>query len=260
MNQDITDQDFMIPELDDQDPNNPGIAQSLNQEGLVVTFHPQRVRNEFQSKAQNEPVYDNVDFVKILIPGNTKDLIDRPVQDADKERFPREWFNYVNRHEQQMAGTKLEDWGYLNDDRVGSFKALNVFTVEQLIHIPDVHLFRFGPDIRDIQGKAREFIANKAAGPTDTELQLIAQNEQLQQENAQLNERFDRLEQMMLDMQGDKKQPGTTSKSGSTTKKGQSARKSGTTGKSAAKKTETAQKTEPPEAQSQQDPQTGSAE
>src|SRR5712691_11596551 len=60
---------------------------------LLVEFIPRLVPDEVQSRDAGEPVYTNVDFIRIKHLGE-KDEILQPANDAYKRRFAKQWTAY----------------------------------------------------------------------------------------------------------------------------------------------------------------------
>lgn len=113
--------------------------QSREHEGdnkLFVVFYKATQLNEQKSMEAGRPVHDEVDLVKIIIPGQR----DSVVAKADYEyqsRFPKQWAQYQARAEQIGSGTPLSEVTWLSMAQVADLKATNVHTVEQLANMAD---------------------------------------------------------------------------------------------------------------------------
>ena len=57
-------------------------------------FTAKPMLNEFRSKEEGRPIYDECDFVKIMRPGDSLSIIDTFVRPEHKVRFRRQWQAY----------------------------------------------------------------------------------------------------------------------------------------------------------------------
>lgn len=115
------------------DPNNPYVGD----EKLPVQFYMGAIQDDNKSTEAGRPIYNDVECIKIF---NSKDnIIDRPVRDTDKQRWPRQYqaWKQSGVSEPGAAGTKLEHWPQISRAQAEEFRYFKIFTVEQLAEIPD---------------------------------------------------------------------------------------------------------------------------
>ncbi|MGI9414499.1 MAG: hypothetical protein ACR2PM_12565 [Hyphomicrobiales bacterium] len=136
--------------------------------GVLALFYTRPVYNKVKSAAEGRPMYDGKEYVQIIIPGDNKSVVDRPVQEADKQRWPEAWRKYAAQDEGSLDGTPLEEWSYLDVTRKASLRHLGIRTVEQLAAMPDGQLPQIGMDGRDVREWARQFL--KPQSDRETEL------------------------------------------------------------------------------------------
>lgn len=155
-------------------------------EDLAVTFYMRPIKDERESATQGRPIFRDVPYVKIQMPGDKLSAFEAKVTQEHRLRFPRQWAMFEAGHtEQQIVGTPLREWPPLTAAQVAEMNALSIFTVEQLAGLSDTGLDRLGLHARTLQNKARAFLESaKSAAPI----------EHLTAENAQLRERLDALE------------------------------------------------------------------
>jgi len=130
-------------------------------------FFMQRVENEAKTSEEGKIVYDEVEMVEFLIPGDDKL---RPVSYAHEdaghgvsfaEKFFQDYAKFKNNDLSQRIGTPLEDWPDLPAVRIIELKRLNIFTIEDLAAIPDTSLARLGMGGRQLRSEAKAYLSEK---------------------------------------------------------------------------------------------------
>lgn len=113
---------------------------------LAVQFYSRPMPNEFESDKQGRPIFYDADFVKIFVPGDSTSVIDTPVREEHKKRFPLHWAHYQNQHagDQREIGTPLSQWPRLSPAQVEELRALKFHTVENVANASDASLQRLG--------------------------------------------------------------------------------------------------------------------
>jgi hypothetical protein len=129
------------------DLNNPEFVGATDPDArLHVTFYRRPVQNDFRTQIEGRPIFDEIEMVKIYIPGDTTTVIDAPVREDHKRRFPRHWAYYESTQgkENLQAGTPLSQWPLLGPAQVEELKALKFTTVESIATASDLQLGRMG--------------------------------------------------------------------------------------------------------------------
>lgn len=126
-------------------------------QALAVSFEPRANKLNARSAEEGRDIFEERIHVVIRIPG-TKDVIDRPVTDADKARFPLQWARFVNTKSTAVDGTPLEYVPFLNVAQIATLKALNIFSLEQAAVANDQVIMKFGPGGREIKDKCEAYI------------------------------------------------------------------------------------------------------
>lgn len=113
---------------------------------LVAQFYKGALKNEWKTLQEGRPVHDEHDFVRIYVPGDSTTVIDRPVHDGDKQRFPIQWKHYENTQggEAGMGGTPIEQWPILGRAQVEDLRAMKFYTVESIASASDQNIMRMG--------------------------------------------------------------------------------------------------------------------
>jgi len=129
------------------DANNPQFVGAYNPDAaLTVRFHRRPIQQPFLSQKEGRPIFHDVDFIEIFTPGNSLNIIDTPVREEHKRRFPQQWAAFQNAHggDQREIGTALTAWPFLTASQAEEFKALKFFTVEQVANASDLQLQSLG--------------------------------------------------------------------------------------------------------------------
>jgi hypothetical protein len=151
-------------------------------DGIYPSFFIKAVQNDFQSNAQGRPIFDDKEYVKIVIAGDKNTSVERKVTDDDRERWPYLYARFKQGLEQAEEGTPLEQWALLTPSQVAEFKALNIPTVEAMAAVSDTQLKNLGPGARPIRERAKIFLS-QAAGSKPA-LKLQSDVEQLREQMA----------------------------------------------------------------------------
>lgn len=115
-------------------------------------------------------------YIKIQVPGDVLNIIERPMRDADKARFPRQWLAYqMKNNEMPIHGYLLEDWAKDVPDSIthGQIQQLHVLgfrVVEQLAAASDRHLQQIGMGAEGLRNRAQKVIKARNSSEHDREM------------------------------------------------------------------------------------------
>jgi hypothetical protein len=143
---------------------------------LYVVFHMHAVKNGFKSEQEGRPIFEDVPYIRIHVPGDKTSVVEHAVTDEEKMRFPAQWEKFQKNMEQSPEGTPLEQWPLLTVSQVHEFKALNVLTVEQLAGMADASAQRFMGG-NELRRKAQAFL--KVSKDTAEAQRLATANDEL---------------------------------------------------------------------------------
>lgn len=148
------------------------VGEQRGDENLNVSFY----------KTVNE-LGEEVEYIRISIPGNTATVIEEPVNDRYKMRFKRQWDEYNGI--KSMKGTPIEQWEGLPEPMFRELKRLDFHYIEQLANAPDSSLqgFQGGQSWRI---KAKQYIERNRVTPDMIINAQQAQIEELKQQMAEL--------------------------------------------------------------------------
>ena len=161
---------------------------------LAVLFHKKAVQNQVKSELEGRPIFDDVIFIRKMVPGDSLNVIDRPIYEQDKNEFPMQWAHFMNKHgdDQMMSGTPLIEWPLVTTAQAEELRAMKFYTVEQVAEASDAAIMKMGMSAGmspySFRDKAKAFLA-KAKGDSEAykreeELaKLKAENDQIKADN-----------------------------------------------------------------------------
>lgn len=125
---------------------------------LIVQFTEESWHNKEKSAQEGRPIYEPRVYVMIMVPGDKDSVIHRPASEMDYARFPSQYQRYQNKQDQRHAnGTPLRSVSFLTASQVKELEYFNVYTVEQLSNVPDVHAQKF-MGIHKLKQLANDFL------------------------------------------------------------------------------------------------------
>lgn len=144
--------------------------------------------------------YKEQPFVEIIVPGDKTTIIDCPVRDDHKERFPRQWLHFQMQNNQaEVIGTPLEQWNKdkpeeLNEMQLAELHIFKFQTVEQVALASDSQLQRIGMGAVALRNLARVYLQFKNQSDSQAEIEttkreLAEVKEQMAALMAQLTEK-----------------------------------------------------------------------
>jgi hypothetical protein len=142
-------------EYNDQDMNDTNVWAADSR--LWVQFYVRPMKNDFKTEGAGRPIFDEVTFCKIIVPGDKNLIVDTQATAEHVHRFPKQYERFKNGQRQAVEGTPLEATTWLTVGQVAEFKALNIFTVEQLADLPDQLAQKFMGSF-ELRRKAQAFL------------------------------------------------------------------------------------------------------
>jgi hypothetical protein len=108
-------------------------------DSLFVVFYMGVLKNEAKSIEAGRPIFDDVECLRIIVPGDRNNIVDRPATMQDKQRFAKQYamFKEGHKEEDQITGTRLTEWPFLTRGQCEEFRYLGLRTVEQLAEVRD---------------------------------------------------------------------------------------------------------------------------
>jgi hypothetical protein len=174
-----------MSETDFRDPASPRAP-------AIPRFKTEAVHLPFRSRTAGRPIYEDREFVEILIPGDRRSMAVEPVTDEHKTRWPDAYAAFRAGRETPLEGTPLADWpnSALTRSKVEELAYFNIRTVEHLAAVNDAQLGNIGMGARELRQAARAFleVARTGTGPLE---RLVSENLSLKDEVERLERALD---------------------------------------------------------------------
>ncbi len=147
---------------------------------LYVRFLHDVVPDPEKTKAEGRPIFKEVPFIFIQVPGNLLNNVRRPVREGDKQRFPRQWAAFEAGADQNIgSGMPLEKWAGVTRaqaEELKFFKIFKIFTVEQLANVAD-NLVQKYMGIQALKTAAKDYLASATDGRAVVQLRERASDD-----------------------------------------------------------------------------------
>lgn len=150
---------------------------------LYVEFFRKPVVQPGKSREAGRAVYEEVDYVRIHVPGDKSSVIERPLSQQDVFRFQDRYSRWKAGQEEAVIGTPLTALPGMNAAKVEEYKFFKIITVEQLAEAND-----------NLGGKFMSFQQDKQRAKAFME--VAANNAPIEKMNAELQKRDAEIENL----------------------------------------------------------------
>ena len=176
---------------------------------LVVLFYTKSVFDPVKSRDTGLRQYNNEVYVKIQSAGEHLNIIDRPVQEADKRRFQHQWNAFLQNRTQVPEGTPIDLLFPNNPAVADSLKALGVHTIQQCANLSANAVDRVGMGGIEWVNLAKKYLENASSGTAF--LQLRTEVDKKDQEIKILRRQFEQVKAQLDDLLGRIQNPNASS-------------------------------------------------
>ncbi len=156
------------------DVGNPNFQGASNPDAaLHVEIFNKPLQNNYRTQAEGRPIFEDVTLIRIHTPGNQLSVIERPLLESDKHRFPIHWARFQNSNGSGsgLVGTPLEQWPLITGATAEMLKAIGFKTVDMVANASDGQLQNMGMHggmaPHALRDRARTFL-QAAAGESAT--------------------------------------------------------------------------------------------
>lgn len=168
----------------------PGLDESrfAGDERLSVSFFRKPVEITGESVKAGRAIYREVDYIRIMVPGDKLSVIERPVDDIDARRFASRYEKWKVTQQNVIEGTPLSALPGMNPAKVEEYKFFGVHTVEQLSEVGDNVGSKFA-SFQEDKRRARHL------------LEVAKGNAPIEKMNAELAQRDAQIEELRAQVQ-----------------------------------------------------------
>ena len=99
---------------------------------LFVQFFRKPVLQPGLSEQEGRAIYKEVDYIKIMVPGDKLSVIERPVDSIDARRFADRYQKWKAGQGNAIEGTPISSLPKMTPSKVEEYKFFGLHTVEQL--------------------------------------------------------------------------------------------------------------------------------
>lgn len=150
------------------DLNNPQFANPTNpDDALQVEFYDFAApddwgtRENYEKGIPEKKFRKECPFIRISIPGNNLNVVERAADGRDILRFPKHWLFYQMQtgkiaDGQSVPGWQIDEWGDLDASTKHKLKFLRFVTVEQLAGATDSQIQQIGMGAEGLRVRARD--------------------------------------------------------------------------------------------------------
>jgi hypothetical protein len=176
------------------DLNNPNFVNATNPDNLLhVEFYwhepVDKWATETTGKITKGP---KTPFIRIVKPGDNTSILETPVREDHKARFPDKWMYFQMKEglveNQDIPGWKLEEWNEIDDELRRELKFLRFSVVEQIAGASDGQVQKMGMGGMGLREKAKRALQSRMGAETRDAIQ------QKDKEIQDLKTKLDRLE------------------------------------------------------------------
>ena len=158
---------------------------------LLVKFYQKAKQDQTKSAEQGRPVFKELEYISIKVPGQRGSGVTRPATFRDKQRFPRHYSAFQQRVELPQEGTPLAEWSLVTRSMAEEMAFSNIKTVEHLANMSDTIASGFmGGQM--FKAKANEWLSRAKADVSVSHLEG-----ELAKRDAQITELSAKLEAFM---------------------------------------------------------------
>jgi len=165
---------------------------------VFVEFVVEAIKLEHASQQAGRPIFEDREFVNIMVIGARGATAHEPVNDEHKARWPKEYAAFKAGITLPPEGTPLGEWAdsQMTKSRVMELAYFNIRTVEELAAVTDGNLPNLGMGAHALRERAKTYleIAAKGTGPIErlvtaklaAESEVIRLTAELREANGQI--------------------------------------------------------------------------
>lgn len=166
---------------------------------LYVEFYRKPVLQPGKSREAGRAVYEEIDYVRIHVPGDKSCVVERPVSQQDVFRFQERYNKWKAGQEEAVTGTPLSALPGMNPSKVEEYKFFKLVTVEQLAEAND----NLGAKFMSFQQDKQRAKAFMEVAKNNAPIEKM--NEELQKRDAEIENLRTMVEALQVSQSGKRK-------------------------------------------------------
>lgn len=176
--------------------------ESSVERNVFVAFYTEAIEFKFESEKAGRPIFKDIPHIRIVIPGDKNNIVERKATDDDKRKYPKAWEVFQRGEAEGMVGTPLEQWPQITRAQVKEAKYFECHTVEQMASLSETSCQKLGMGFAQLRTKAKAYL-DAAAGTAQSTAQA-AENDKLRNELSDLREQMKLMNQQIMDSKSKK--------------------------------------------------------
>lgn len=166
---------------------------------LYVEFYRKPVLQPGKSREAGRAVYEEIDYIRIHVPGDKSCVVERPVSQQDVFRFQERYNKWKAGQEEAVTGTPLSALPGMNPSKVEEYKFFKLVTVEQLAEAND----NLGAKFMSFQQDKQRAKAFMEVAKNNAPIEKM--NEELQKRDAEIENLRTMVEALQVSQSGKRK-------------------------------------------------------
>lgn len=168
-------------------------------DSLWVTFESASHFNDVATREQGRPIFEMREYIRIIVPGDTSSIVQRPVRETDIERWPRQYQAFKLGREQQV-GMPISEWNQVTRAQVDELRYFKIQTVEQLAAVSDATCQKF-TGLNQLRDRAKVYLEQMRGEEPIIKMQaeLASRDETIAAQQAQLEAMNEAIRELQAD-------------------------------------------------------------
>lgn len=187
------------------DLNNPNFVGPVNPDSLLaVEFYWHEPEDVHASEREQRVVRgQKMPYVRISNAGDHTSVMESPVLDSHKRRFPDKWLYFQIQNNMvegaaEIPGWKIEEWTHLNPEQVRELKFMRFSVVEQVANASDAQCQKMGMQGYGLREAARLALRERMGASVKSEMdKKDAEISALKAADAEKEARLKKMEEFM---------------------------------------------------------------
>lgn len=137
--------------------------------GQFAVFYNRAVHDPIASGHAGRPIHKDRIYIRVSPPGERLNVVDRPATEDDKRRWPLQWHQFTQNHEQIPEGTPI---GQLYPEKPSieqTLKGSGVHTIEQCAELSGNAIENIGMGAQSWVNAAKAYLEKANKGVTITQ-------------------------------------------------------------------------------------------